>query len=88
MSIRILFFGELADIAEQCFQASEITRPADQAHASLITLEETLSVEHPTLGSALKRGEHLRSVNQVMQHQDCELNDGDEVALMSPFSGG
>lgn len=88
MSIRILFFGELADIAEQCFHAPEITRPADQAHTSLMALEETLAVEHPTLGSALKRGEHLRSVNQVMQHEDCALNNGDEVALMSPFSGG
>jgi molybdopterin converting factor subunit 1 len=44
--------------------------------------------EHPSLSDMISHGNILVSVNQELARQDSLLKDGDEVALMPPFSGG
>jgi len=55
---------------------------------SLHQLQETISGRHTELAEIFARGDHLCSVNQVIHQKDHDLKDGDEVAFMSPFSGG
>ncbi len=55
------------------------------------TVEELLkqvSREFPVLGDVLSCRGILVSVNQEFVKQDAPVKDGDEVALMPPFSGG
>jgi molybdopterin synthase catalytic subunit len=47
-----------------------------------------ISKDYPALSDILSRGGILISVNQEFTKQDVLLKDGDEVALMPPFSGG
>ena len=44
--------------------------------------------EYPVLGDVLSCGGILISVNQEFVKPDALVKDGDEVALMPPFSGG
>lgn len=76
MSIRVLFFGILAD--------SQGTSMLD------------IHVDDPiTLADVLRKVAYddsvpcLVAVNQQQQHnQSMMVHDGDEVAIMPPFSGG
>jgi molybdopterin synthase catalytic subunit len=55
------------------------------------TVGELLSVlerDHPALAGLLTGGRMLVSVNQEFAAPETGLKDGDEVALMPPFSGG
>ncbi len=47
-----------------------------------------LSVAYPSLSEILSGGRTLTSVNQEFVKGDAPVKDGDEVALMPPFSGG
>lgn len=44
--------------------------------------------EFPALSDMISRGSILVSVNHELVRQDSAVRDGDEVALMPPFSGG
>ena len=43
---------------------------------------------HPKLGELLQSKKVLVSVNQEIAHEELNLHDGDEVALLPPFAGG
>jgi len=88
VSLNILFFGELADAAKYCFGGENISFDFDDKTNSLDQLEATLGSQHQALADIFSRKDHLRSVNQALTHTDMPLSDGDEVAFMSPFSGG
>ena len=47
-----------------------------------------ISVEHPALAELIDHGRLLISVNSEFAGKDTPIRDGDEVALMPPFSGG
>ena len=47
-----------------------------------------LSMEYPALSDMLLPGRIMISVNHEYVKQDAPIRDGDEVALMPPFSGG
>ncbi len=47
-----------------------------------------ISREYPALSDILLRGRIVVSVNQELARPDAKIQDGDEVALMPPFSGG
>lgn len=47
-----------------------------------------VSDEYPALSELLSRGRIMVSVNQEFVKGDATVKDGDEVALMPPFSGG
>lgn len=51
-------------------------------------LKAMIKKRHPGLGEVLDRRSVMVSVNQEFATDDLELNDGDEVALLPPFSGG
>lgn len=56
--------------------------------ATVAELLQQLSRDYPNLAPILARGGILISVNQEFAKQNARLKDGDEVALMPPFSGG
>ncbi len=47
-----------------------------------------ISQEYPALSEMLAQGRVMISVNHEFVKQDAPVHDGDEVALMPPFSGG
>lgn len=47
-----------------------------------------LAREYPPLAELIAGGRVLVSVNEEFAAQGDRVNDGDEVALMPPFSGG
>ena len=51
-------------------------------------LLKAVSDEYPALSEHLSCGRILTSVNQEFVKGDAPVKDGDEVALMPPFSGG
>ena len=51
-------------------------------------LLEEVSNEYPALSDILSSGRILTSVNQSFVKGDAPVKNGDEVALMPPFSGG
>ena len=88
--IRILFFGKLAEIAESELGKSEFDHSlAEKHHPILLSeLRTQLTQNAPLLREELDKSSNLSAVNQVIQHSDFEIVDGDEVAFMSPLSGG
>ena len=51
-------------------------------------LLQAIAREHPALSELLSQGRVMTALNHEMVKPDAPLNDGDEVALMPPFSGG
>ncbi len=47
-----------------------------------------LEAKHPQIGELIHKKKVLVSVNQEIAHEDTEIKDGDEVALLPPFAGG
>lgn len=91
MSIRVLFFGKLADIAQDVLGSTSIEIDETQSSNSLNTIAELaqhLAVLSPELGVEIKQTGNLHALNQSICKDDCEINIGDEVAFMSPLSGG
>jgi len=98
MSIRVLFFGKLADTAQSEFDTTSIDVDETQlcksdpcSNLSYITVAELaqyISERSPKMGDAIKQVGNLYAVNQNLCKEDAEINDGDEVAFMSPLSGG
>ncbi|HPV83902.1 MAG TPA: MoaD/ThiS family protein [Nitrospira sp.] len=43
---------------------------------------------YPKIGELLQKKKVLVSVNQDIAHEDVEVRDGDEIALLPPFAGG
>lgn len=81
--IVVLFFGRMADLAEQRRLAVEPAPHGD----SLFALRDRM------LGDAVAAGQvkttDIRiSLNRVVQVEDRAVSDGDEVAFFSVFSGG
>jgi len=56
--------------------------------ATVADLLKQIAKEHPALADILSRGCVLVSVNHEFVETRANLRDGDEVALMPPFSGG
>jgi len=51
-------------------------------------LVELLDVGYPMIGELIHKKKVLVSVNQEIAHEETEIRDGDEVALLPPFAGG
>lgn len=90
--IHILFFGKLADVAELVLGSNKIDYElaTDQHTIPFIDLRNKIIENTPTLAEELNQPSNLCAVNQEMQTNlfDTIVNDGDEVAFMSPLSGG
>ena len=51
-------------------------------------LVELLDAGYPMIGELIHKKKVLVSVNQEIAHEETEIRDGDEVALLPPFAGG
>ncbi|HKO31111.1 MAG TPA: molybdenum cofactor biosynthesis protein MoaE [Nitrospiraceae bacterium] len=51
-------------------------------------LVELLNTGYPMIGELIKKKKVLVSVNQEIAHEETEIRDGDEIALLPPFAGG
>ena len=48
----------------------------------------TLAATYPQIGELIQKRKVLVSVNQEIAHEETQIKDGDEVALLPPFAGG
>ncbi|MGB0906523.1 MAG: MoaD/ThiS family protein [Maricaulaceae bacterium] len=80
--IKILFFGRLSE------SSPELTVKLPDAVTDLESLKAWLSAENTVLGQALARPGNRAAINQDMMTGNAPVNDGDEIAFMSPLSGG
>ena len=80
--ITILFFGSLGDISP----TMEISLPPSVITIEDLTLwlSENMGISEKTF---LKRGNRI-SINKNIITENVSLKDGDEIAFMSPLSGG
>lgn len=51
-------------------------------------LVAVIDAAYPKIGELLQKKKVLVSVNQEIAHEDLEVKDGDEIALLPPFAGG
>lgn len=51
-------------------------------------LVEILDAKYPMIGELIHKKKVLVSVNQEIAHEETEIRDGDEIALLPPFAGG
>ncbi len=81
MKVRVLFFGQLKDLVGCSSDEAEFERGA-----SLETVFQHYASQHPRLGDmagsvAMARNQRFASASEAIE-------DGDEVAIMPPVSGG
>ena len=80
--IEILFFGRLGDASETLrIELPEGVNDTDD-------LTQWLSAENEMLASELEKAGNRIAVNKTIISENSPLNDGDEIAYMSPLSGG
>ena len=51
-------------------------------------LVSLLDAGYPMIGELIHKKKVLVSVNQEIAHEETEIKDGDEIALLPPFAGG
>jgi len=62
-----------------------LTMPNGQKVKDLV---ELLEVGYPMIGELIHKKKILVSVNQEIAHEETDIREGDEVALLPPFAGG
>ncbi len=83
MTVRVLFFATLQDITGKT-ETDVLLEPRTTLEQCLSQLSVTL----PDLGPLLGSGRILVCVNREPASGAHLLQDGEEIALMPPFSGG
>ena len=79
---RVLFFGRLSDASD----ALDINLPATVKTTD--DLKVWLGEQRPALKTILNHNGNKIAVNKVMIHACVDITDTDEIAFMSPLSGG
>lgn len=77
MKIKVIAFGQIAEIAGKTTWELEEIKNTDQLSGLMVK-------EFPIL----KNLPYKFAVNQQLVHMQTELHDNDIVALLPPFSGG
>lgn len=80
--ITVLYFGRLSDVAK----SGEMPLPRDVK--TVADLSAHLCTDNAALSEALARDGNRAAVNTVMVGFDASITEGDEIAFMSPLSGG
>jgi molybdopterin synthase sulfur carrier subunit len=83
MTAQILFFGAVSD---RFGAARTLVLPAEGLTVG--ELRRRLASEEPAGAEALLRPGVRASVDQVLAAEDARVLPGQEVAFLSPFSGG
>jgi molybdopterin synthase catalytic subunit len=82
--ITVKLFGLLKTLADNQADLS-LSLDGGQRVKDLVAV---LEAEHPQIGELIQKKKVLVSVNQDIAHEETEIKDGDEVALLPPFAGG
>ena len=80
MEITIQYFGVIADITKKREEQFHF----DEATITLTGLKVVLEQRYPEIGKAVCS----LAVNQKIAAEDRDIQAGDEIALLPPFSGG
>jgi molybdopterin synthase catalytic subunit len=81
MKVRVLYFGQLRELAQKREERVEIA-----SGATVQQLFDQVATSFPALRNFVDV--IAIGVNQTFAARDLKLNDGDEVALLPPVSGG
>lgn len=81
--IKIAFFGALGDI-----MGRERTIDFDSEPATIRAVVEMLCAENEGLGAAFEKSRVKVALNNSIVPLEEKVRDGDEIALLPPFSGG
>ncbi len=84
MTVTLKLFGLLKNLAQNQ-SAVSVALNGRQLVKDLIAEIER---RHPEVGELIRKKTVLVSVNQEIAHEETELKEGDEVALLPPFAGG
>ena len=76
MSLKVILFGRLADIAGNSVSVDEVS--------DTDTLIKELNKKHP----ALLNAKYVIAVNKEIIKENTTLNNNSVIALLPPFSGG
>ena len=82
--ITVRLFGMTKSLAKNLSELSLDLNGARQVK-DLVALLET---QYPQIGELIHKKKVLVSVNQEIAHEETEIKDGDEIALLPPFAGG
>ena len=82
--VSIKLFGLLKTLANNQTDLSLSLNGGRRVKDLVAILEE----KHPQIGELIHKKKVLVSVNQEIAHEETEVKDGDEVALLPPFAGG
>lgn len=84
MTLRILFFGPLGDVAGQ----EQVDIAFDPDISTIDDLRTSLTRDNAPLERALAEPQVMVALNQQIVNWDCTLQPGDEVAFLPPVTGG
>lgn len=84
MTVTIKLFGLLKNLA----QNQAVLSVALNGQRLVKDLIAEIERRHPEVGELIRKKTVLVSVNQEIAHEETELREGDEVALLPPFAGG
>jgi MoaD family protein len=84
MAIRIRYFARIRDV----MGAAEETVEAGPGLTDAASLLAALGARKPEAASALRHPSVRVEVNGVIGARSAPVRDGDEVAILPPFSGG
>ena len=80
--IRIKYFANLKEIA------GKSEEKLDAAELSLEKFSELIERSQPKIAELIRQKKIMVSVNQDVAGTDTIIREGDEIALLPPFSGG
>jgi len=78
----ILFFGRLSDLS------GPLVMDLPREVKTTDDLRQWLSKTYPALTAALEQNTNRVAVNKIMITQTMAITNADEIAFMSPLSGG
>lgn len=79
MKVKITFYGQAADVVKSNSIESDFSD-----RISAYGLKKSIQVKYSQLSTI----ELKLAVNNKMVVKDVDLNDGDEISVLPPFSGG
>ena len=82
--ITVKLFGHLKTLANQQADLSVSLNGGSRVKDLVAVLHRS----YPQISELIQKKKVLVSVNQEIAHEDTEIRDGDEVALLPPVSGG
>ena len=82
--ITVRLFGMTKSLAKNQDSIS-LALSKDQKVKDLV---ELIDASYPIIGELIYKRKVLVSVNQEIAHEETEIRDGDELALLPPFAGG